>query len=365
MFETRIKNLQNTLGKDSIQALLITSTYNISYLTGIRAFSIEEREAWILVVKDNIYLFTDARYSEMVKKDAPFVTLVETSAAKPFSKNLLTILNKHKIKDLDFEEEHVTYREVADLKEKLENIELIPSSELVEEQRIIKDELEIENVRKACELTDKGFTYIVKQLKAGLTELEVKILLENYIRSEGGELSFESIVAFGPNAAIPHHLSTNQKLQTTDLVLLDFGAKVNGYCSDMTRCVFLGKPTEELEKIYTATLEAQQIGLDCLETYMKEGFEAKQTAELANGHLRTLGFSDVPHGLGHGVGLQVHESPTLSPFSDSTLAPGMIVTVEPGIYIPKLTGVRIEDTVLLTTQGIKLLTTSPKTLMVI
>lgn len=365
MFESRIARLYSLLEKDSIQALLISSPYNISYLTGIRAFSIEEREAWILATKGSIYLFTDARYAEMVTKDAPFVTLIETSADNPFLTNLLKILKKHSIKELDFEEENISYKEAADLEEKLQNIELIPSGDLIEDLRMIKDEKEIESIRRACELSDKGFDYIIKHIKPGLSELEVKVTLENYIRSEGGELSFESIIAFGKNAAVPHHLSDNTKLKTDEVILLDFGAKVNGYCSDMTRCVFLNKPSAELEKIYTATLESQELALEELKDHSNPDFKPNLLQENASSHLRTYGFPSIPHGLGHGVGLQVHESPRLSPFSEDTFLPGVVVTVEPGVYIPNLAGVRIEDTVLLTNSGIEILTKSPKKLTIL
>ncbi len=365
MFQTRISRLYDLIRKDSISALLITSPYNISYLTGIRAFSIEEREAWVLVVNEKIYLFTDPRYTEMVKKDAPFVTLVETSASNPFFKSLFDILKKNSIKELDFEEENISYGEVADLEEKLESIELIPSSDLVENLRMIKDSEEIENIKKACNLTDNGFSYIIKHIKPGMSELEVKILLESFIRSKGGDLSFESIIAFGVNAAVPHHLSDTTKLKKNDVILLDFGAKVNGYCSDMTRCVFLEKPTEEVEKIYTATLESQELALEELKGHMKDGFKPNLLQDNASSHLRTFGFPDIPHGLGHGVGLQVHESPRLSPFTEDEFSPGVVVTVEPGVYLPELTGVRIEDTVLLTETGIEVLTKSSKKLMII
>lgn len=365
MFESRIARLYSLLKKDSIQALLITSPYNISYLTGIRAFSIEEREAWMLATDNAIYLFTDARYTEMVKKDAPFVTLVAVSATNPLSKNLVAILKKHRVNELDFEEEHISYKEVADLEEKIENVDLIPSIDLIEDLRMIKDKNEIENIRKACELSDKGFAYIIQHIKEGMSELEVKILLENYIRGEGGELSFESIIAFGTNAAVPHHLSDTTKLAPEQIILLDFGAKVNGYCSDMTRCVFLKNPSDEVEKIYKATLESQELALEELKNHTDKNFKPSLLQENASSHLRTYGFPSIPHGLGHGVGLQVHESPRLSPFSEDIFSPGVIVTVEPGVYLPEITGVRIEDTVLLTNGGIEILTQSPKKLTVL
>ena len=273
MFESRIKLLQDSLVDHEIDGLLITSSYNIAYLTGIHAFSLEEREARIIVSKHNIYLFTDARYTQMVKEFAPFVSLIEISGDNPFSKAALEILVKDKIKQLGFEEENISYKEAADLEEKYVDIDFIPIEEAVENIRIVKDSDEIEKIRKACTLSDRGFDFIIKHLKPGATELEIKTLLENFIRSEGGEISFASIVAFGKNAAIPHHLSTkDQRLKANDCVLLDFGAKVDGYCSDMTRTVFVGKPTDKFKKMYLATKEAQEVAMDYLSTHMRKGF---------------------------------------------------------------------------------------------
>lgn len=365
MFKTRIEKLQEMLSDFEIDALLVTSNYNIAYLSGIHAFSVEEREARILVTKQNIFLFTDARYTEMVKEKATFITLCEIVNSNPLSKQLKAILKRENIKELGFEEENITYKEISDLEEKLQEVELIPVQDIVEELREIKDNTEIENIKKACLLTDKGFEFIIKLLKPGVTELKIKTKLENFIRLEGGDLAFESIVAFGKNAAIPHHLSSDQRLIANDIVLLDFGAKVAGYCADMTRSVFTSKPNEKFKNMYNATLEAQEIALEYLNTHMKDGFEAKKAAELANNHLKIKGFKPVPHGLGHGVGLQVHENPHASPYSEESLKPGMIVTVEPGVYIPNLGGVRIEDVVLITPNSIELLTKSSKGLTVL
>lgn len=365
MFETRIKQLQNELPNFEAEALLITSPYNIAYLTDIHAFSIEEREARLLVTKLGAFLFTDARYTEMVKGNAPFVTIQEISASVPFVTTLVAHLDKNAIKTLGFEEENVTYREIADIEEQAKNTELMPTMDITEGLREIKDNRETELVKQACALSDRGFEYILPELKPGTSELEIKTKLENFIRNNGGKISFESIVAFGKNSAIPHHMSDKTILGQNDIVLLDFGAKVDGYCSDMTRTIFIGQPTEEFQKQYKAVKEAQEVAIDYLKTHMKEGFEVKKAHELANSHLHTAGFSDIPHGLGHGVGLQVHEAPSVSLYSEDTLKPGMIVTVEPGVYIPGLGGVRIEDTVLVTTEGIELLTHSSKEITVI
>ena len=365
MFEFRIKNLQSELLKHEVDALLITSSYNIAYLSGVLAFSIEEREARVLVTEKNIYLFTDARYTEMVKQKAPFVTLVEVSSENPFSKALKQILKIEKIQQLGFEEENISYKEAADLEEKLTEVEFIPTQDIIEDLREVKDNDEIQKVREACALSDKGFEFILPHIKSGVTELEIKVKLENFIRSEGGSIAFESIVAFGPNSAIPHHLSTTCHIQPADLILLDFGAKVNGYCSDMTRTVFLEAPSTQLAKMYNATLKAQELAIDYLRKHMEKGFETKNAHELASNHLTSMQFPKIPHALGHGVGLQVHELPYISPYSEGGLSPGTIITVEPGLYIPGVGGIRIEDTALITPGGIELLTKSTKKLTVL
>lgn len=364
MFLQRIKRLQKLLAKYQLDALLVTSPYNIAYLSGIHAFSIEEREAWILATKHNIHLFTDARYTEMVKNNAPHVQLIEISHANPFSKSINKILIEEKISQIGFEEDHTTYAEAEKYEEKIK-AEIIPVAEIVEELREIKDESEIEKIKKACALTDNAFSFILKYLKPGVIEIEIKLILENFIRSKGGALAFESIVAFGKNAAIPHHLSGNMKLAKNDVILLDLGAKADNYCSDMTRTVFLGKPENQVEKMYIANLKAQTEALEFVKTHSKKGFSNKKAAILANEILKKYGFPPVPHGLGHGVGLQVHEHPSLSPISNEKLKAGNIVTVEPGIYDPKLTGIRIEDTILITETGIEILTKSPKEITVL
>ena len=365
MFRSRIKLLQDSLVDHEIDGLLITSTYNIAYLTGIHAFSIEEREARIIITKQDIYLFTDARYTEMVKENAPFVKLVEISGESPFLKLIVPILKNENVNHLGFEEENISYKEAADLEEKLEEIEFIPTQDVIEDIRTVKDNDEVEKIRKACHLTDKAFDYIIKELKPGVTELEIKKELENFIRIEGEDLSFESIVAYGKNAAIPHHLSTTAQLKSEDCILLDFGAKVDGYCSDMTRTIYIGKPSKDFVKMYTATKEAQEVALDYLRTHMEKGFETKKAQELANSHLASCGYSKIPHALGHGVGLQVHENPVVSPYSEEGLIPGMVLTNEPGVYMPGIGGVRIEDTILITPSGIEVLTKSTKELIVL
>jgi Xaa-Pro aminopeptidase len=225
MFESRIKSLQDALSNHEIDALLITSSYNIAYLSGIHAFSIEEREARILVTKRSIRLFTDARYTEMVKQKAPFIQLVEVSSNNPFSKAFQKATEAENVKEIGFEEESITYKEAADLEEKFNTLEFVPTVDVVEELRTIKDNEESTHVKSACALTDKAYAFILKALVPNVTETEVKAQLENFMRLEGGGISFSAIVAFGSNSAIPHHLSNDTKLKDHDIVLLDLFVK--------------------------------------------------------------------------------------------------------------------------------------------
>lgn len=363
MYKKRIEKLQKELNDHEIDSLLITSSYNIAYLTGIYAFSNEEREARVLITQNQFYLFTDARYTGMVTEKMSFITLKEISAKNSFTELVKRVIKKLQLQSVGFEEENISYREVSALEEKIHDVELIPTSDIVERIRMVKDNLEIEQIKKACLLTDKAFNHILKTIKPKMSELEVKKLLEDFIREEGGELSFPSIVAFGKNSAIPHHMSNNAKLNDNDIILLDFGAKVDNYCSDMTRTVFMGKPNDGALKIYKAVKEAQEVAIDYLSTHTQDGFELKKAQELANSHIATFNFPDIPHSLGHGVGLQVHENPVVSPYSDEKLESGMIITVEPGVYLPEIGGVRIEDTALIGNKGVELLTHSSKNIV--
>lgn len=364
MFQTRIENLQKKLDEFELDALLVTSIYNIAYFTGLTNFSIEEREAWLLVTKQDAIFFTDPRSSETVRQKAPFVKLHVTSSTSPLLATINTIVKTNNIKNFAFEEEHISYKEVMELEEEVES-EFTPTQGIVEELRVIKDAEEIESLRKAAQLTDKAFYYILTTFTEGISELQIKGELENFIRLNGGDLAFSSIVAFGKNAATPHHVSNQTTLVAGDAILLDFGAKVEGYCNDMTRTVFFKEVSELNRNVYNAVLGAQQLAIDYANTHTTPDFQTKLLHEVTKSHITSLQFPELPHALGHGVGLQVHEEPVISPYSDEPLEAGMIITIEPGIYLETQTGVRIEDTLVITENGIENLNASSKELSVI
>ncbi len=362
-----------------IDALLITDPINIRYLTGFVGVSPDEREVYCLLSKDILYLFTNALYLEAAKNaKCPMLNakleVVEISRENPLSKKLVNILKEKKIKRLGFEEIDLTVAEYQKLKLTLKGVSLVPTRNRVEELRMIKRVDEIENIRQAAALTDQCFIYLTSFLKPSVTESQIAWEIESFFRKHGAKSVFSPIVAFGTHSSQPHYtfglerpgLSRlkGQALKNQDIVLLDFGARVNGYCSDMTRVVFVGRSKDEWKRAYDTVLRAQQTALDLL-----AGFHPVSGATLDKGAreaIKKAGFPLYPHSLGHGVGLSIHEQPRLS-YKNPTvhLKPGMVVTVEPAIYIEGSYGIRIEDLVLLKKDGVEILSKSPKELILL
>lgn len=357
MFRGRITRIQQQLTKNNLDAVLISSVANISYLSGYANFSALEREAYIFIGKNFSYIITDARYSEAVKKQVPHLTLFERSHKKPTKE----LFKKHskEIKRLGVEEDNLTVAEHKALSKHFKTTKHFDVSNL----RSIKTEGEISKIEKACKIGDLAFEFILKRIKIGVTEKEVAKELEDFIRSKGVLISFPTIVAFGKNAAIPHHETGNTKLTGKgEFILLDFGVKFENYCSDMTRTVFFGEPTDKQKEIYETVLVVQQKVVDYIRSAVKDGKEIKTTDvdKIARDYIVFKGYPTIPHSLGHGIGLEVHEHPSLSPKSKETLKEGMVFSIEPGIYIPDLGGVRIEDLFVLEHNGLRQITRSPK-----
>lgn len=232
---------------------------------------------------------------------------------------------------------------------------------------MIKNPSLILNIEKACKLTDKAFDYILNRIRKGITEKQLAFEIEFFIKKHGSGISFPPIVAFGKNSAFPHHKPTDKRLATNDQILIDIGAKVNGYCSDMSRTVFLGKPTREQKKIYETVLQAQSIVMEKLNILISQypSIPASKIDKVARDYIISKGYPTIPHSLGHGIGRKVHEAPKLSPKSKDILKPGMVFTIEPGIYIEGFGGVRIEDVVALEHCRVRLITKAPRELIIL
>lgn len=231
---------------------------------------------------------------------------------------------------------------------------------------IIKTKSEIAKIEKACQIGDKAFAYIIKKIICGITEKELSLEIQCFIRKNGAGLSFRPLVSFGKNTAEVHHKPTNRKLRRNDIIMLDFGVKIDGYCSDITRTIFMGKATEKQKRIYQTVLEAQKRAIGLLDSefcILNSKLKAKDVDKIARDYIIKVGFSPIPHGLGHGIGQKVHEPPKISPKSKAVLKRRMVFSIEPGIYLKNFGGVRIEDLVALEKTGPRLLTKAKRGLI--
>ncbi len=237
---------------------------------------------------------------------------------------------------------------------------LVETDNMIERQRMIKDREEISNIQKACEITDKCFSYIQTYIKPGITEKEIAEEIEKYYKKYAEGLSFETIVASGENSSKPHAVPTDRKIQDQDIITIDMGCKLNGYCSDMTRTIFVGSVPEYVKPVYDLVLRKQKEVLE----QMKDGESTRQLTTMVENDFKLEGY-DLIHALGHGVGMEIHEAPYINYRSDAQLKENMVVTNEPGIYIPGKFGIRIEDTVQITKFGCISLTKSEKNYIII
>lgn len=353
-------------------ALFITTPTNIRYLTGF--VGVDTRDAYVLQTPERIYFFTSSLYLEQAKqlslprRQAGNIQIIQLSN-NPI-KTIGELCNKLNIKKLEFEEADLTVFEYNKLKKGFVGITLVPTINRIETMRMIKKDEEMKNIRLAAKITDECFTHIIRRIRPGITEKRLSWEIESYLKFKGGGMAFTPIVAFNANSSQPHYLSrSNNPLRRGSLILLDFGARVNGYCADMTRVVFLGVPKPEWKKAYETVLEAQQKALTYIASCSRPGLEfiasGAKADEEARDVIKRSGFPVYPHGLGHAVGLDIHEAPRLTIKKSEILKPNMVVTIEPGVYVEGQYGIRIEDLVLLKKNGIEVLSKSNKQLTIL
>lgn len=355
---SRINEVRNELINQKLDALFITNQQNVSYLTGFVGLAPNEREGFLFISPENAYLLTFPTYFGLYEKGGKEFITLNITQNKKLSDHITEILKNENIHTVGFEKENLTVSELDSLKNKL-NISFAGSEGIVEKLRIIKNEDELKNIHKAAKITDLAFDFIKTKIYRGVSEKELALELEFFLKKNAGDTAFSPIVAFNENAAIPHYLPDNrQQITDNSLILLDYGAKFNGYCADMTRVVFFGQPKSHWLTIYNTVLQAQKLALDNIEINIAAGLPDK----IARDFIKSEGFPEYPHGLGHGVGLAIHEAPRLRIDSKDILRENMVVTVEPGIYIPGNCGVRIEDLVVLKKEGVEILSKSPKLL---
>ncbi len=336
---TRLTNLRALMKEQKLDAVLITSVPNIIYITDYNGFSPIEREAYLLVTTGNAFLIVSPLHFEETKEEAKNVKVLERTRETPFSEIIKDLIKKYDIKTCGFETESITFSEYKFISKLFPKFKSADLSNL----RIIKTQNEIDSIKNACKLGDKAYSYILKNLRIGMTEKEIALELEWFIRKAGHDISFPPVVAFEEHAAVPHHNSGETKLKNNNLILLDFGAKVENYCSDMTRVFFFGKTTTERKKVYKTVVDSQNRAIEYIEKKLNKN--EKAIATIVDSTARDFnvekGYPPFNHS-SHGIGLEVHENPHIS-ISKEPLENGMIFSIEPGIYLPGKFGVRIED----------------------
>ncbi len=349
----RLQKMRDWLQESEVDAFLVSNDYNRRYLSGFTGSS-----GWLLISSGAALLITDSRYTEQSEKQAQEFTIVPQSG--PFAPLLLDLCKEHAIERLAFESEHVSVAALETYSERLDGeIKLEGAQGVVEDFRVAKEPDEVAALQRAIIIADDAFGELVKWLRPGITEKAVAWRLEVLMREGGAEgLSFPSIVAAGPNGAMPHHRPGDDVIPSDTFIVMDFGCIADGYCSDMTRTVVLGTPSPEMQAVYRLVAKAQEAA----ETHVRAGMTGVEADALAREVIVAAGHGDhFGHGLGHGVGLEIHEAPRLSPLAgDTPLPAGAVVSIEPGVYLPGVGGVRIEDLVLLRDDGADILTGSPK-----
>ena len=333
------------------EAAFISGYPNIFYYSGFTS-----PDAYLLISHDAQYIITDSRYTIQARVQADGFELFDVKDG--FER----VFSKINAKYIGFEENAMSVREYKKLRTKLgENRDFVEMNKLISEQRKIKDKDEINKISEAERIGDEAFLHTLKKIKAGVSEKEIALDLEIFMKKQGAlSLSFETIVASGARSAMPHGVASDKIIENGDLLTLDFGCIFEGYCSDMTRTIVVGKADEMQKSIYNTVLKAQEAAIGAA----REGTPCDQVDEAARSIINDAGYGkNFGHGLGHGVGIEIHESPSFTPRCSEKLRDGHVITVEPGIYVDGFGGVRIEDLIVIENGVARNLTHAPKELI--
>ncbi|MEQ6376475.1 Xaa-Pro peptidase family protein [Bacillaceae bacterium S4-13-56] len=349
----KLNKVRQALKDNDIEAIMITSDKNRRYITGFTGTA-----GVVLITSEQALLLTDFRYTEQATSQAKDFTVIEHKG--PIMKEVSDQLTQLDVQRVGFEKDHMTYSQYEIYNREIK-AELVPVSGVIEKLRLIKTKDEITILKDAARIADQAFEHILSYIKPGIPEIDISNELEFFMRKKGAtSSSFDIIVASGYRSALPHGVASEKRIQSGELVTLDFGALYKGYCSDITRTVAVGEIDSKLKEIYDTVLEAQLRGMAGL----KAGISGVEADALTRDYIKEKGYGEYfGHSTGHGIGLDVHEGPGLSFRSEEVLQPGMVVTVEPGIYIANVGGCRIEDDTLITEGGNERLTHSPKELI--
>ncbi len=347
--------VQEILQKCSIGAVLISNGNNMRYVSGFAGAT-----GYVYISENRHAVITDFRYTIQAEMEAEGYEII-TIGNGGYEEAINDVIGTDGVSRLGFEAEEMIFASYNKLKEKLKVKELVPIGNEITSLRRIKTPRELEFMKQAEAIGDQVFTEILTFIKPGMTELEIAARIEYLLKLKGAQgISFNAIVASGINSSMPHAVPTQKKIESGDFLTLDFGCIYEGYCSDMTRTIVIGKASEKQKEIYNTVLKAQLAALD----FLKAGYQGKEVDKVARDIIYGAGYEGCfGHGLGHSVGLHIHENPRLSMLEEDIIMAGMTETVEPGIYIKGFGGVRIEDLVVVTENGYENFTHSDKSLI--
>ncbi len=360
----RIARLRAAFEAHHIDGLLVSQPESRYYLSGYGGHDLPPRDSagYLLITASNTLLLTDPRTTEQAQNESPEFEVITYSAGNRGPLAVAETSEKLGVRRLGFEAIHLPFAIWAEIKRDLPtSLEFVPVERIVDDLRVIKDTEELARLQDAVDVLDRCLADVLRRLEPGMTERQVARMVEIYLLEHADGPSFPSIVASGPNASVPHAVPSERRIQEGEPLKIDIGALVSGYCSDMTRTVCLGTPgSEKLVELHAIVREAQEHA----EQHVRPGMTGKEADALSREVISRAGYGEAfLHGLGHGIGLEVHEPPWLSQSrGDEVLKPGMVFSIEPGIYIPGWGGVRIEDLVVLEEQGARVLCHSPKDL---
>ena len=362
MTAARLAALRALLDEHALDALLVSRSANKRYFSGLR-LGADEEATWpgtLFVSRHATVILADSRYTEQAERESPGWRVVTTTG--PIQEDLPPLLAEHDITSLGIEAAVVSHAEWSALAGAAPGVELHAIDDELVPLRLLKSAEEVDAIGRACALTDACFEHLVGFVRPGMTERQVAWELESWFRANGAEaLAFAPIVLAGARAAMPHGQPSEATVERGNVLLIDFGCAVDGYRSDMTRTLFVGEVPEEVRRAHDAVRKAQAAAFEALAV----GVNGQEVDAIARRCIEDAGLPAYQHGLGHGIGLETHEPPSLRASRPYTLEAGMVFSVEPGIYLPGVTGIRIEDIVVLEETGPRYLTNSPREALVI
>lgn len=353
---SNVSKIKKSLSDKGLPALLLTDGLDMRYATGFFA------EGSVIVFPEEAFLITDSRYIEAAKEAVKGVEVLMSSVESSETAILKGLLEERGVSVLGVQDESLSYAAYLRLREKL-GVEFVPAQDLTIKLRQAKEPWEVQCIETAQRIAEKALDFVLGFIKEGLTEKEVAAELEYQMAKNGSQgLAFETICVSGENSSRPHGVPTDRRLRKGDFITMDFGCKIDGYCSDMTRTVALGPISDEMRRVYETVLEAQLAGIAAA----RAGIPGRDVDKAARDVIEKAGYGEFfGHGLGHSVGLLIHEGPNTNPREERILPVGAVITSEPGIYLPGRFGVRIEDMLLLTEKGCRNLTKAPKNLIIL